>query len=137
MKGNILRGDYVLELFYILKCLMPTLTEEVTGDQRIFPLPLDQDTAMGDLDGAPADEYTFDAIMKKFFTECTGAQATKGEIVREKLRGHFGFSRAEQVGPDLQSKALFKRKNWMASSSYCYHFERNGTIVWVKLRDGI
>ena len=135
-----MRGDYVHELFFLLKCLVPTLTEEVTGDMRILPLLAAQDAALGDYeDTDKSDDITLELILAVHMKEVSSQLATKADKVREILRDKLQLKTERAVSDLLKTKGILKSKACLQSEgnvwTYAYHFERNGISVWLALRD--
>ena len=128
-------GKYVHELFYLLTCLMPTLDPAVSGDQRILPLPDDQDTAMCDTAlETEADTWTFDSLMKKFFQECPVDQAVKALVARQALCEPLGLRDETQVNTFLRSRGFTKHRP-ANKYGYLLCYERNERYVWLKMKD--
>ena len=133
LKARIHRGDFVHELWHLMRYLMPTLQEDIAGDQRILPLFPDQDTALAEITTGKLDHHTLDSLMKDFFHECPSNDATKAEVVRTILFDKLQMKSDAEVSQFLLARGIFKKKNKF--QGYAYHFERKNKDVWIKLRE--
>ena len=137
VKTRIHRGDFVYEMFYLLRCLVPTLAEEVTGDMRILPLPKDQSAAEGEFeDEGKCADMTLDTLLKDHLVEVTSMLATKGTKVREALKEKLGLKNEAAVLELLKAKGVIKQKIQLQDGGYhhCYYFERKGLPVYLALK---
>jgi hypothetical protein len=138
LKARIHRGEFVHELWHLMQYLMPTLHEDIAGDQRMLPLFPDQDTAMAEVTVGKLDQITFDVLMKDYFDETVESKdATKAEVAYLALADKWCMKK-EEVYAFLPTRGLFKKKNKF--HGYAYHVEsktKNGKIVWCKLKDAL
>jgi hypothetical protein len=134
IKRDVKSGKYVQELFALLVALVPTLREEVTGDMRIHPLPGDQETAMCDFADSPDDELSFGDLMEKYLKECPVDEAMPALKLREALVEPLKMKNEQVVNKFLRTKGIMKHKP-NNKRGYLHHFERNGSFVYLKLKE--
>ena len=126
---------YVHELFHLLICLVPTLVE--CGDMRLLPLPVDQGTAMQEVEGGDEEtDWTKQLIMERFFVNCSRAASTPAKIVASTLRGHFKVPTDRRVYEILLDKGFHKDKCNNAVG-YAFYYDTAGEWQWVKLKEGV
>jgi hypothetical protein len=137
VKARIHQGDFVYEFFFLLRCLVPTLTEEVTGDQRLLPLPIDQSAAEGEHeDDGESGDMTLSILMSKHLKEVPSLLATKGQDLRLALKNKLKMKNDQAVSEMLKRMGIIKQKNLLQDGSwaYCHYYEPRGTPVWLALK---